>query len=43
MTKQDYMIIIKGLLMAKSLDEVNPKQAQTLINHFDKLWQEAAE
>ena len=41
MSKQDYMIIIKGLLMAKTLDDVNPTQVQNLINHFDKLWQEA--
>jgi hypothetical protein len=37
------MIIIKGLLMAKTLDELNPTQVQTLINHFDKLYQEAQE
>jgi hypothetical protein len=43
MSKQDYMIIIKGLLMAKTLDELNPSQVQNLINHFDKLYQEAAE
>lgn len=43
MTKNDYMIIIKGLLMAKSLPECNPTQVQKLLNHFDKLWQEAAE
>jgi hypothetical protein len=43
MTKQDYMIIIKGLLMAKTLDELNPVEVQKLINQFDKLYQEAAE
>ena len=41
MAKQDYMIIIKGLLLAKTLDDLDPVQIQKLINHFDKLYQEA--
>jgi len=43
MNKQEYLIIIKALLMAKSLDEFNPNQIQKLITHFDQLYQEAAE
>jgi len=43
MNKQDYIIIIKGLLMAKSLDELDSNQVQKLLNHFDQLYQEAAE
>lgn len=39
MTQEDYIIILKGLLLAKTLDELDSNQVQKLINHFEKLYQ----
>lgn len=41
MAKTDYLIIIKGLLMAKNTGQTSAKETQILIDHFDKLWQES--
>jgi hypothetical protein len=41
MAKTDYLIIIKGLLLAKNTEQTPAEQTQKLIDHFDKLWQES--